>query len=132
MSKKEIKRQLILNLPYLVIGLLATNIGEAWRLAEGADISAKLMAFFITVSQAFANPMPSFYPFDLLVGILAGGCIRLAVYLKGKNAKKYRKGMEYGLSLIHILMNTTQFKMCLMAYMQKVNRVQYLPTLCRL
>ena len=57
MSKKEIKRQLILNLPYLVIGLLATNIGEAWRLAEGADISAKLMAFFITVSQAFANPM---------------------------------------------------------------------------
>ena len=96
MSKKEIKRQLILNLPYLVIGLLATNIGEAWRLAEGADISAKLMAFFITVSQAFANPMPSFYPFDLLVGILAGGCIRLAVYLKGKNAKKYRKGMEYG------------------------------------
>lgn len=96
MSKKEIKRQLILNLPYLVIGLLATNIGEAWRLAGGADISAKLMAFFITVSQAFANPMPSFYPFDLLVGILAGGCIRLAVYLKGKNAKKYRKGMEYG------------------------------------
>ena len=96
MSKKEIKRQLILNLPYLVIGLLATNIGEAWSLAEGADISAKLMAFFITVSQAFANPMPSFYPFDLLVGILAGGCIRLAVYLKGKNAKKYRKGMEYG------------------------------------
>lgn len=96
MSKKEIKRQLILNLPYLVIGLLATNIGEAWRLAEGADISAKLMAFFITVSQAFANPMPSFYPSDLLVGIFTGGCIRLAVYLKGKNAKKYRKGMEYG------------------------------------
>lgn len=96
MSKKEIKRQLILNLPYLVIGLLATNIGEAWRLAEGADISAKLMAFFTTACQAFANPLPSFYPSDLLVGIFAGSCIRLAVYLKGKNAKKYRKGVEYG------------------------------------
>lgn len=84
MSKKEIKRLVILNIPYLILGLLATNLGEAWRLAEGIDISAKLLAFFSTVGQAFANPMPSFYPSDLLVGLFAGGCVRLAVYLKGK------------------------------------------------
>lgn len=96
MSKKEIKRLVILNIPYLILGLLATNLGEAWRLAEGIDISAKLLAFFSTVGQAFANPMPSFYPSDLLVGLFAGGCVRLAVYLKGKNAKKYRHNMEYG------------------------------------
>lgn len=96
MSKKEIKRLVILNIPYLILGLLATNLGEAWRLAEGTDISSKLLAFFSTVGQAFANPIPSFYPSDLLVGLFAGGCVRLAVYLKGKNAKKYRHNMEYG------------------------------------
>ena len=96
MSKKEIKRLVILNIPYLILGLLATNLGEAWRLAEGTDISARLLAFFYTVGQAFTNPMPSFYPSDLLVGLFAGGCVRLAVYLKGKNAKKYRHNMEYG------------------------------------
>ena len=96
MSKKEIKRLVILNIPYLILGLLATNLGEAWRLAEGTDISAKLLAFFPTVGQAFTNPMPSCYPSDLLVGLFAGGCVRLAVYLKGKNAKKYRHNMEYG------------------------------------
>lgn len=96
MSKKEIKRLVILNIPYLILGLLATNLGEAWRLAEGTDISARLLAFFSTVGQAFTNPMPSFYPSDLLVGLFAGGCVRLAVYLKGKNAKKYRHNMEYG------------------------------------
>ena len=94
MSKKEIKRLVILNIPYLILGLLATNLGEAWRLAEGIDISAKLLAFFSTVGQAFDNPMPSFYPSDLLVGLFAGGCVRLAVYLKGKNAKKYRQGVS--------------------------------------
>lgn len=96
MNKKEIKRLVILNIPYLILGLLATNLGEAWRLAEGTDISAKLLAFFSTVGQAFVNPIPSFYPSDLLVGLFAGGCVRLAVYLKGKNAKKYRHNMEYG------------------------------------
>lgn len=96
MSKKEIKRLVILNIPYLILGLLATNLGEAWRLAEGADISAKLFAFFTTLGQAFANPLPSFHPSDLLVGLVAGGAIRLAVYLKSKNAKKYRHNMEYG------------------------------------
>ena len=88
MSQKEIKRLIFLNIPYLVLGLLATNLGEAWRLAEGTDISAKLLAFFSTIGSAFANPLPSLHPIDLLVGLVAGGAIRLAVYLKGKNAKK--------------------------------------------
>ena len=96
MSKKEIKRLVILNIPYLILGLLATNLGEAWRLVEGADISGKMLAFFSTAGQAFASPMPSFYPSDLLTGLAAGACIRLAVYLKGKNAKKYRHNEEYG------------------------------------
>ena len=96
MSQKEIKRLILLNVPYLVLGLLATNLGEAWRLAEGTDISAKLLAFFSAIGPAFANPLPSLHPIDLLVGLVAGGAIRLAVYLKGKNAKKYRHNMEYG------------------------------------
>nr|WP_294500433.1 type IV secretory system conjugative DNA transfer family protein [uncultured Gemmiger sp.] len=96
MSQKEIKRLILLNIPYLVLGLLATNLGEAWRLAEGTAIAAKLLAFFSTIGPAFANPLPSLHPIDLLVGLVAGGAIRLAVYLKGKNAKKYRHNMEYG------------------------------------
>ena len=81
MSKKEIKRLVILNIPYLILGLLATNLGEAWRLAEGIDISAKLLAFFSTVGQAFANPMPSFYPSYLLVGLFAGGCVLSLIHI---------------------------------------------------
>ena len=96
MDKKQLKRLLILNIPYFIIGLLATNIGEAWRMAEGADLSAKLLGFFAAISPAFSNPMPSFHPADLLVGILGGCIMRLAVYLKGKNAKKYRHNVEYG------------------------------------
>ena len=96
MSQKEIKRLILLNVPYLVLGLLATNLGEAWRLAEGTDISAKLLAFFSAIGPAFANPLPSFHPIDLLVGLVAGSAIRIVVYLKGKNAKKYRHNMEYG------------------------------------
>ena len=96
MDKKQLKRLLILNIPYFIIGLLATNIGEAWRMAEGADFSAKLLGFFATISPAFSNPMPSFHPADLLIGILGGCIMRLAVYLKGKNAKKYRHNVEYG------------------------------------
>ena len=96
MTKKEIKRLLILNLPYLILGLIATNIGEAWRLAEGADSSAKILGFFSALPQALANPLPSFYLIDLLIGITAGAGLRLAVYLKGKNAKKYRHNVEYG------------------------------------
>ena len=96
MDKKKIKRLLILNVPYFLVGLFATNLGEAWRLAEGADFSAKLLGFFSTFSVALSNPLPSFHPSDLLVGIACGGMMRLAVYLKGKNAKKYRHNVEYG------------------------------------
>ena len=96
MDKKQLKRLLILNIPYFIIGLLATNIGEAWRMAEGADLSAKLLGFFAAISPAFSNPIPSFHPADLLIGILGGCIMRLAVYLKGKNAKKYRHNVEYG------------------------------------
>ena len=96
MSKRDIKRLLILNLPYLILGLVATNFGEAWRLAEGADSSAKILGFFHTLPVALQNPLPSFYPLDLLVGIICGGGLRLAVYMKSKNAKKYRHNVEYG------------------------------------
>ena len=96
MRKRDIKRLLILNLPYLILGLIATNFGEAWRLAEGADSSAKILGFFNTLPVALQNPLPSFYPLDLLVGIICGGGLRLAVYMKSKNAKKYRHNVEYG------------------------------------
>ena len=96
MNTREVKRLLILNIPYFVLGLLATNFGEAWRIAEGADTSAKTLSFLSTIPVAFGNPMPSFHPLDLLIGILLGAVLRLAVYLKSKNAKKYRHGMEYG------------------------------------
>ena len=96
MDKKKMKRLLILNIPYFIVGLFATNLGEAWRLAEGADFSEKLLGFFSTFSVAFSNPLPSFYPSDLFVGITCGALMRLAVYLKGKNAKKYRHNVEYG------------------------------------
>lgn len=96
MNTREIKRLLILNLPYMILGLVATNLGEAWRMAEGADTSAKTLSFLSTIPVAFGNPMPSFYPMDLLIGVLLGAALRLAVYLKGKNAKKYRHGIEYG------------------------------------
>lgn len=96
MDTKKIKKLLILNVPYILVGLFATNLGEAWRLAEGADSSAKLLGFFSTLPIALNNPLPSFHPTDLLVGILCGAGLRLAVYLKGKNAKKYRHNEEYG------------------------------------
>ena len=95
MSKKT-KRLLILNVPYFIVGLFATNLGEAWRLAEGADMSAKLLGFFHALTAALSNPLPSFHPADLLVGIGCGATLRLAVYLKGKNAKKFRHNVEYG------------------------------------
>ena len=92
----NIKKRLLPNIPYAVIGLLATNLGEAWRFAEGVDASQKLLHIMDGLNAAFMNPMPSFHPADLLVGAAIGGILRLAVYIKGKNAKKYRKGMEYG------------------------------------
>ena len=96
MSAKEIKRFLILNIPYLILGLIATNLGEAWRIAEGVDSSAKILGFFSALPIALSNPLPSIYPLDLLIGITCGAGLRLAVYLKGKNSKKYRHNVEYG------------------------------------
>lgn len=96
MTKKELKRLIILNIPYLVIGLVATNIGEAWRLATGFDSSEKILSFITTLGTAFQNPLPSLNPLDLLIGLCVGAAIRLAVYVKGKNAKKFRHKVEYG------------------------------------
>ena len=92
----DIKKLLILNLPYLLMGLFATNFGEAWRMAQGADASAKMLSFFSMLPLALASWWPSLHPLDLLVGLCCGAGLRLAVYLKSKNAKKYRHGMEYG------------------------------------
>ncbi len=92
----KMKKLLILNLPYVIAGMLATNIWEAWRLAEGADTSAKLFSFFSAIGVAFSNPLPSIHPADLLFGIICGAALRFAVWMKGRNAKKYRHGMEHG------------------------------------
>lgn len=92
----NIKKLILPNIPYLLIGLFATNLGEAWRLAPGADFSAKFLGIMDGFAAAFANPLPSFHPVDFLVGIFLGAALRLAVYVKGKNARKYRKGAEYG------------------------------------
>ena len=89
-------RLLVLYLPYILLGLVATNFGEAWRLSEGKELGDKIMSMMGTISVAFANPLPSLHPLDLLVGLCCGAGLRLAVYLRGKNAKKYRHGMEYG------------------------------------
>ena len=96
MSGGNLKKQLLPWLPYGLIGLFATNLGEAWRLAAGTDASQKLLGVMASIPLAFAAPLPSFHPFDLLVGLCGAGLLRLAVYIKSKNAKKYRKGVEYG------------------------------------
>ena len=96
MTTKKLTKLLALYLPYLLLGLVATNFGEAWRLAEGKELGDKIMSMMGTIPVAFANPLPSLHPLDLLVGLCSGAGLRLAVYLRGKNAKKYRHGMEYG------------------------------------
>ena len=96
MTTKKLTKLLALYLPYLLLGLVATNFGEAWRLAEGKELGDKIMSMMGTIPVAFANPLPSLHPLDLLVGLCNGAGLRLAVYLRGKNAKKYRHGMEYG------------------------------------
>ena len=96
MTTKKLTKLLALYLPYILLGLVATNFGEAWRLAEGKELGDKIMSMMGTISVAFANPLPSLHPLDLLVGLCCGAGLRLAVYLRGKNAKKYRHGMEYG------------------------------------
>jgi type IV secretion system protein VirD4 len=95
-TTKKLTKLLALYLPYLLLGLVATNFGEAWRLAEGKELGDKIMSMMGTIPVAFANPLPSLHPLDLLVGLCCGAGLRLAVYLRGKNAKKYRHGMEYG------------------------------------
>ena len=96
MRQVELKRYLLPNLPYVLIALYATKLGQAWRLAPGADASAKLLGLLDGFAAAFQSALPSFHPMDLLVGLCCGAALRLAVYLKGKNAKKFRKGAEYG------------------------------------
>ena len=92
----KLKKQIFLNLPYVLIGLCCSKLGEAWRLAEGTDASTKLLHIMDGFAAAFQSPLPSFVPADLLIGILCGCLLRLAVYVKGKNAKKYRHNEEYG------------------------------------
>ena len=94
--KPEIKKLLILNLPYLLFVYLFDKVGAAIRLSPGADASGKLLQLGTGFAAAFSSIAPSFYPADLLIGIAGAVIVRLAVYFKGKNAKKYRKGMEYG------------------------------------
>ena len=96
MTTKKLTKLLALYLPYILLGLVATNFGEAWRLAEGKELGDKIISMMGTIPMAFANPLPSLHPLDLLVGLCCGAGLRLAVYLRGKNAKKYRHGMEYG------------------------------------
>ena len=96
MTTKKLTKLLALYLPYILLGLAATNFGEAWRLAEGKELGDKIMSMMSAVPLAFASPLPSLHPLDLLVGLCCGAGLRLAVYLRGKNAKKYRHGMEYG------------------------------------
>ena len=96
MTTKKLTKLLALYLPYILLGLAATNFGEAWRLSEGKELGDKIMSMMGAVPLAFSNPLPSLHPLDLLVGLCCGAGLRLAVYLRGKNAKKYRHGMEYG------------------------------------
>lgn len=92
----KLKKIIIKALPYVLMGLVCTNLGEAWRLAEGADASKKLLSFFSTLGTAFSNPLPSFHPVDLLVGAICGGALYLAVYIRHKNAKHFKHNQEYG------------------------------------
>ena len=96
MKQVNVKKLALSNLPYGVIGLFATKLGQAWRLAAGADASQKLLHLLDGISAAFQNSLPSFHPFDLLVGLVCGVLLRAAVYYKAKNAKKFRRNMEYG------------------------------------
>ncbi|WP_408069484.1 VirD4-like conjugal transfer protein, CD1115 family [Butyrivibrio sp. JL13D10] len=97
MSKKT-KKMIILNIPYFLVGLFCTNLGEAWRIAWGSNMSEKVQGLVLYggFSKAFANILPSLHPFDLTVGIACGLALRLAVYIKGRNAKNFRHNSEYG------------------------------------
>ena len=92
----DIKKLVLLNMPYILLGLFATNFGEAWRMAQGADASEKFLSLVAVLPGTLQSFWPSLHPLDLLVGLCCGAGLRLAVYLKSKNAKKYRHGLEYG------------------------------------
>ena len=94
--KPDVKKLVIHNLPYLIFVYLFGKCGQAYRLAAGADLSGKLLHFADGFTAAFADPLPSLHLFDLCVGVVGAVAVRLIVYSKGKNAKKYRKGEEYG------------------------------------
>lgn len=96
MKKTNLSKLAALYLPYFLVGLAATNLGEGWRLAEGKELGDKLLSLMGTLPLALQNPLPSFHPLDLLIGLCCGAGLRLAVYLRSKNAKKYRHGREYG------------------------------------
>lgn len=96
MKQIDVKKLLILNVPYLFLGLYATKLWQLYRLAPGLDLSQKFLHLGDGAAAAFASPFPSFHPQDLAVGLLLGAALRLAVYVRGKNAKKYRKDVEYG------------------------------------
>ena len=96
MKNVNLKKLLLPNIPYVFIALFATKLGQAWRLAVGVDASQKLLHLPDGFSTAFQSVLPSFHPLDLLLGILVAAALRLAVYVKSKNAKKYRKNEEYG------------------------------------
>ena len=96
MKNGNLKKIILLNLPYVIIGLYATKLVEGWRLAEGIDASQKFLHYMGGLNTAFQSPWPSFHPVDLLIGLMIGAALRLAVYVRGKNAKKYRKNVEYG------------------------------------
>ena len=96
MKNVNIKKAILPNLPYAFIALYATKLGQAARLSPGADFSAKALHIMEGFAAAFQSALPSFHPIDLCVGVAAALLIRLAVYVKGKNAKKYRKNVEYG------------------------------------
>lgn len=93
---RKTKKLLILNIPYVVIGLVCTNVGEAWRIGTGTMLGEKILGFLSALGAAFSNPLPSFHPFDLCIGLAIGGIFRLIVYVRSKNAKKYRHNEEYG------------------------------------
>lgn len=92
----KLKKLILTNLPYVLVGLACTNLGEAWRMAEGGNASEKILGLFGAIPAAFGNPLPSFHALDLCVGLICGLLLRLAVYLRSKNAKKYRHNIEYG------------------------------------
>ncbi len=97
MIDKKMKRRIMLNLPYVIVGLLATNLGEAWRIAgDCQNASIKIQKLMAAIPEALSVPLPSFHVFDLCIGIAAGLILRFAVYMKGKNARKFRHGTEYG------------------------------------